>query len=187
MSAKEKKKIFIGIKISLDIQQKISDWKKSFSFLPVRWIKGEDLHITLIPPWIEKDIEEIEERLKNFAKKVANFQIEIDKIIYAPTDKKPTLIWAETVPFPEISRLKKGLEDALGKDKASSFPVFRPHITIARFNSKDFKSFPAKKLDKKISWKEIFEKITIFESPTGNDSGYKTICEIPLGGKARKE
>lgn len=183
MNDKKSRRIFIGIKINSDIQEKISDWRKSFKTLPVRWIRKEDLHITLVPPWIEKDIERVKEKLRNFGGKLARFRIETNKITYAPTDKKPSLIWAEIVPSPELNRLKKGIEDVLGRDKSSPFPVFRPHMTIARFENKNFKYFPVRKLDEKVSWKKIVEKITVFESPALGGSGYKIIRGIPLSNK----
>lgn len=187
MSEKKSRRVFIGIKASSVVQEKISDWRKSFKTLPVRWIGKEDLHITLIPPWLEKDIESVSEKLNYLCQKIRPFNIEINKITYAPTDKKPSLIWAEIVPSPELNRLKKGLEDVLGKDKSSPFPVFRPHITIARFENKNFKYFPVRKLDERVSWKKIVEKITIFESPALGGSGYKIICEIPLLDEPREK
>ena len=49
-------RVFIGIKVSKQLQKKVREWRKIHADLPVRWIKDRNLHMTLVPPWYEDDV-----------------------------------------------------------------------------------------------------------------------------------
>ncbi|MFC1595071.1 RNA 2',3'-cyclic phosphodiesterase [Patescibacteria group bacterium] len=177
------KRIFIAISISEGLQNKILEWGKSYENLPVRWLKGKNLHITLIPPWYceEEKIQDIEKIIDEVLKKISSFEIVFRKISYGPNLRQPRLIWIEAEPQKIASNLKTELEKSLGK-KAEHRP-WLVHMTLARFRPETFSSFPIKKLDEIINWEEKVESAVIMESmlsPTGAD--YKILHKADLYG-----
>lgn len=156
------KRIFVGIKISEKLRSETAAWKSKYENLPVRWIAGGDLHITLVAPW-EADDDEIEKIKDDLANTnfVQPFDIEFTKIIYGPDSGDPRLIWAEGEAPKEIIGLSEKLGAALDRKNIRPFLL---HLTLARFRPENFSSFPVKNLNDIISWKERVKKLQLFES-----------------------
>jgi 2'-5' RNA ligase len=57
-------RVFIGIKASGRLQTLVREWRGNYKNLPVRWIKDRNLHLTLVPPWYEKDVGKAVAKLK---------------------------------------------------------------------------------------------------------------------------
>ena len=176
------KRIFIGIAISDNLQKEILEWQKSRPDLKVRWLKPKNLHITLVPPWFEKNVDRIKEKI-SLLKKFKPFIIKFNKISLGPNIKhpwatvhrvSPKLIWLEGR-SKEFNNLKIELEKYF-ENKDIHPPKL--HVTIARFKISDFLKFPKKELSEKIDWEEEVENITLFES-LGN-SEYKALYDIIL-------
>lgn len=170
-------RIFVGIKISKEFQERIVAWQKSFLKLPVRWIAPEDLHITLIPPWSEKNIEGVKNTLEAASAEIRSFEIDFEKIIYGPHPKKPRLIWAEAPVNKEFVDLTESFESVFEEHK-SKFPP-RPHVTIARFRHWQFKEFSIQTLDEAFVLKEHVVSVVLFESLRipKNNIKYKVLYE----------
>ena len=167
------KRIFIGIAISDNLQKEVLEWQKSRPDLKVRWLKPKNLHITLVPPWFEKNVDRIKEKI-SLLKKFKPFIIKFNKISLGPSLKHPKLIWFEGE-SKEFNNLKIELEKYF-ENKDIHPPKL--HVTIARFKISDFLKFPKKELSEKIDWEEEVENITLFES-LGN-SEYKALYDIIL-------
>lgn len=171
------KRIFVAIKISSEIQKKANEWKADFLSLPVKWISSEDLHITLIPPWNEKNISEIVGKIEKIKGKVSPFDIEFQKITYGPDPANPRLIWAEGIVTEDLIRLANEVAGSLGAEPIAS--EFKPHLTIARFRPENFSVFPMKQLNEQINWKEKIDSVSLMESvPTPEGSEYKRLKTI---------
>lgn len=155
-------RIFIAIPISKKLQGEIMEYRKFYQNLPARWLEGKNLHITLIPPWEEKNIEKTKEILKPLENKFGEIEMEFNKVFFGPNPRSPRLIWATGKAPNQIIDLKKTLEKILNK------PVERKnfllHLTIARFQPEKFKDFPIKKIDDEINWKEVAEEFVIMRS-----------------------
>ena len=176
-----KKRIFAASPVSDNLQAEILEWEKGYSSLPVRWLEGKNLHITLVPPWYEDDIEHIKEILSSIREKFGGFEIAFERVTYGPDPKRPRLIWAEGETPKALVALKAKIEEALGI-RPESRP-FKLHLTIARFRPEDFSQFSIKKLDERVSWHDAVRSFTLMESrlsPGGAD--YEIIKAIPLGG-----
>ncbi len=127
-------RLFVGIEISDTNKRKIENWRKPFLKTPIRWIPVKDLHITLVPPWDETDIESAKERLSLIQNEFGKFNIEFHKVLPGPNPKHPRLIWIDGDPNPKMNKLTFTLQDFFNiYDKHSSNI---PHITIARFPRK---------------------------------------------------
>jgi 2'-5' RNA ligase len=145
----------------------------------VRWVKPKNLHITLVPPWYEENIKQIKEVLGSIRDTFGPFEIIFERITYGPDPRRPRLIWAEGEASLEIRNLKLEIERALNQ-KPEERP-FKLHLTIARFRPETFSSFPIKKLDEKVFWRDEVKSFVIMEShlsPEGAD--YEVLEEIRL-------
>jgi len=166
-----KKRIFLGIPISSKNKERIKRWQReNLSGLPLRKVAVKNLHLTLVPPWYETNINKlinVFEKSKIFVKPfIVNFR----QIEPGPLAKRPRLIWITGKKSENLNNLKKSFEKLLNKKPEKR--EFLPHLTIARFREKDFPQLAGKKLRERINWIEKVDKIAIFESklsPKGAD------------------
>jgi len=61
----KKRRVFVAIGISSQLKEKIAYWQKKWNHLSVRWIKPENMHVTLIPPWYTTEVDKVIEDLKS--------------------------------------------------------------------------------------------------------------------------
>lgn len=169
-------RIFIGIKSSPAFQAEAEKWRGGLAALPVRWIPPENLHLTLVPPWQEADVDASIMRVRQAMRGLTPFDLLFTRVLYGPTREEPRLIWAEAEPSEALSECKRRLDAAFGTGESREH---RPHVTLARFKSEDFHTFPTKDLDEKVNWLERVEALTFFSSrPDG--SGYDVLAQEPL-------
>lgn len=176
-----KKRVFIAVCLSEPLQKEILEWERGLRHLPVRWLVGKNLHITLVPLWYaeEKELEEIKSVLRGVGGEIKPFEFGFAKVAFGPVSRTPRLIWAEGAVPDELLRLKERLELALRK-KGEKRP-FLLHLTLARFRPEDFGGFAIKTLDEKVDWKEKADSFVLMEShlsPSGAD--YKVLSEACL-------
>lgn len=175
------KRIFIAIGISPKMQNEILAWEEKFQNIPVRWLAGENLHVTLVAPWYDTDegIREVNNLIAEVAERTTQFEICLKKVVYGPDFRSPRLIWAENTTPQNLITLKNDLDDAL-KIKTDNRP-FRLHLTLARFKSEMFYNFPIKNLQENVMWAGKVDSVLLMEShlsPAGAD--YEVIGKFPL-------
>jgi 2'-5' RNA ligase len=178
--ATKKKRVFVGFPISETLQKQILLWEKeNLKNIKARFIAGKNLHITLVPPWYERNIKNQILKLKNIRTKIKPFKIIFTKVSFGPTGKSPRLIWAEGEIPKELLKLKLLLEKTFKKKPEKR--KFLLHLTIARFKTKDFKNFEFKKLNKKVSWKSRVEAVTLFESHLSSaGADYQILSKVKI-------
>lgn len=154
-------RVFIGIKANEELQEKIIKWQEKHRNLPVRFIKQENLHLTLVPPWYERKINHLVKSLKSFKSQSSGFKIYFNKILYAP-HPQPRLIWTEGDTPQALIKLRNALVKYLGKKKEKR--QFRSHLTIARFKPEIFNSIKEYAIERQIDWSMNSCEITLFES-----------------------
>ncbi len=172
-------RIFVAIPISEDLQNEILEWEKSYKNLPVKWLRGKNLHITLVPPWEEENVEKVKTVLKLVENRAEPLEVIFEKVEFGPHFDEPRLIWAEGQALKEIQNLKIEIENVLGREPESR--PFKLHLTLARFRPKDFVMFPVKKLDEKVFWEQKVKSFVLMESrllPDGAD--YDVLGEVIL-------
>lgn len=175
MEIKRKRRIFLAVKISEPLQEEILEFENDFRKLPVRWLAGKNLHVTLVPPWYEEDIESAVSKIKNT--RTNPFYIEFSKVVYGPNPRSPRLVWAEGKAPAELIELEKLLENALGQ-KPENRP-FLLHLTLARFRPEDFSRFLRKWLDENVDWKEEVKNFVLMESHLSRDgANYEVLREF---------
>ena len=158
------KRVFIALYPSDEFRQKVVAWQEEHKMLPVRWLQGKNLHITLIPPWYVEDTRAVMDALLAFVKEksCAPFTLRFTKVTFGPDPRRPRLIWASGETPPELSTFKSGIEQALGQE--SERRDFKLHLTLARFREDDFPTFPITTLDEKVAWEEEVRSFVLMES-----------------------
>lgn len=154
-----KKRVFIGIFASPELKRKIFDLKNKFKDLPVRWMRDENLHLTLLPPIYldDKQIVEMLEKLKLLENKIGEFEIQFNRVSLGPTLRRPRLIWAEGEENQKLDGLKRQITQIL--DYHQDKRPFLPHLTLARFKPKN----PVI-INEKVDWQEVAISFSIIQS-----------------------
>lgn len=198
-------RIFIAINLPEDIKRKFGEYQNKIEELftpyrtegsgsgPIRWTKKENLHITLIFLGYVRDEEllEIFKMIKETASQNQPFLINLKKICYGPTNKKPPrMIWAEGEKSMELGKIQKGLEGYF-QGKISGFEEenrpYTPHITLGRIKLWEFRAMEPEQrpeISEEISLSFEVKSIEIMESklkPKGPD--YFILESLALGSK----
>ena len=173
------KRVFLAVPASPEVAARAEEFAARYDRLPVRWLKGKNLHLTLVPPWHEENVPALTARLANLGPLSEPFELRLKRITYGPDLRQPRLIWAEGDTLPALLSLRDSLLAAVGQG-AEARP-FRVHLTLARFRPENFAGFPVKKLDESIDWTWRTDSFVLFESrllPSGAE--YEILKEIKL-------
>lgn len=155
-------RIFIAIPISKKLQKEVKKYREFYPDLKIRWLEGKNLHITLIPPWEEKNVEKVKAVLRPLENKFSQFEIEFKSVFFGPNQYNPRLIWATGKAPEQIVKLKKDLESALKMPSGKN--EFLLHLTLSRFRPEDFRNFSVKKINDEINWQDTANEFVIMRS-----------------------
>ncbi len=169
-------RIFVAIKADDNIRELALEIKKKVP-VDVRWTPPENLHITLIPPWDEKEpnIQGVADKLEKIS--APNISLAFKKCSFGPSSRNPRLIWITADSCEMLNGLKNDIERTLG------FIVperkFIPHITIARFRAECFRDFPTKEFDLAIDQEMKISGFSLIRSIlTSKGAVYSTIRDF---------
>lgn len=155
-------RIFVGIPLSDDLKDLVKVWQDEHQELPVRWTSRDNLHITLVPPWREKNIEAVTAKLQVIKNKFSDIDLEFKNVSFGSNPRSPRLIWASGTTPERLQNLAKEIYSVLGFP-GSEKELFT-HTTLARFRPEEFPMFPVKKLDEDIDWRMRVKKVILYES-----------------------
>ena len=173
------KRIFVALGVLEELQKEISLWQKKRADWPVRWVNGENLHITLVSPWYEKNIDAIISALEKLEGKFAPFQIQFNRIEFGSDPSHPRLIWTAGEAPSEMIVLKDKIDTALGKK--SGRQSFLSHLTLARFQEEDLADLPVSTLNEEIDWRFEARSFLLMESLLSNTGAeYAVLKEFKL-------
>lgn len=160
----KKRRLFVAVPISKRLQDEIVEWEQQWQKLPVRWLAGKNLHITLVPPWYEKDVENVKRQLTraSLVTRRSTCVMKFDRVTYGPDPRHPRLIWAQGQAPQALVQLKERIEAALQVKPERR--AFRLHLTIARFRPETFSSFSTKTLNEKVIWRDTVLSFVLMES-----------------------
>jgi 2'-5' RNA ligase len=140
------RRLFIAINLPENIKRQIENFVSQIEIdADVRWLPPENWHLTITFLGHQPD-----EAMQNILKPIKEtvllrglgqkLKIEFDKIILAPPDKSPRMIWL--VGTKETSRalaeIKNKLDALLrenGVDFKNDYKTYNSHITLARFQN----------------------------------------------------
>lgn len=157
-----RRRLFVGIPI-VDVRHELLGFRARYlDSFSVRWIREEDWHVTLVPPWyaIEDDVPKIIERLSLVT--FQPFEMEFYRVAYGPRIRDPRLIWLEGSSSSALLDLKRSIENVLGIQGEQR--PFHPHITLARFRAESFREFSVQTLEESVRWREKVRTFALYES-----------------------
>jgi len=91
-----RKRIFIAINLPEEIKKKLSEYQSKLPDLPIRWVKKDNLHITLVFLGYlnDEEILEVCKITEEAASQNSSFFINLKKICYGPPKKMPPrMVW----------------------------------------------------------------------------------------------
>lgn len=139
----KRKRTFIAICLPDNIKEQLSEFQRKWPELPCKWVKKENLHITLnfLGDLKQERIDKAFEVLQEISEKNNQFSILFNKICYGPDQKiPPRLVWAQGENTKEFLKLKQELDSLLAEK--INFTIenrnFTPHITLARIKKWDW-------------------------------------------------
>lgn len=141
----DKHRVFLSINLPEKVKNRLSNYQEKLNELPAKWVKKDNLHITLIFLGYvsEKEIGKVCSSVKEEVLKHSSFDISLEKISYFPEGKiPPRMVASVGESSQELSDLRKDLERSL-LDQGVHFPLemkkFKPHITLGRIRAWDWR------------------------------------------------
>ena len=163
----KKKRVFIAINLPEDIRRKLSEYQEKWPEPPIRWTKLNNIHITLVFLGYIGDQEFVEvcNAVKEVAFKHSSFTVNLNKVCYGPTDKKPPrMVWAKGEKSEEFASLKDDLDKSLANSENREFC---PHITLGRIRKWEWQRIESEErpeVDEDISLNFSVNSIEVMES-----------------------
>lgn len=169
-----KQRIFIAVNLPDATKEQLFEFQKKWRELPCRWIKKENLHITLVFLGYVSDegLPNILKVIKEVSTKQVSFAINLTKICYGPPKKPARMVWAEGEKSEELGKLQKDLENVLFSSSIKGTVEkknrgFAPHITLGRIRQLEFRQIDPEErpeIDENISISFEVKSIELMES-----------------------
>ena len=138
------KRLFIAINLPENLKEKLIKFQQKFKELPAKWVKKENLHLTLVFLGYLKEfhLEKVKEIVKSTAKDFSPFSVFLKKVCFGPPKiSPPRLVWVELEKNENLENLVKKLQNQLKENKVPFLVEereFLPHITLARIKKWEF-------------------------------------------------
>lgn len=183
-------RIFIAINLPKGIKEKLAEEQSKWPELSIRWVKEDNLHVTLIflGGLNAEEVLEVCGLAKETAEKRGGFLINLNRIHYGPPGiMPPRMVWVDVEKSAELIELQADLEKALAASKTSFQPenrAFQSHITLGRINQWEFRRIEPEErpeIDEEINLSFEVSSIEIMESRLKRGGAeYTTLESVPL-------
>jgi|SRR3989344_2168184 len=173
------RRVFIGIRVNGDTRDALAELQDGLPPIPMRIIPKRDLHLTLTPPWMEKDVPGAMKRMRNALERPFSFPLKFKYLEYGPRRDDPRLIWVTCHASKRLVELKERLLKAFGKKEKEHIP-FIPHVTIARLIGSYGNDWKDHHIGKNVPITMEVEAIELLQSPHEGGIGYKTLKRVRL-------
>lgn len=176
----KRRRIFIAINLPEDIKKKLAGYKERWPELPIRWTKPNNIHVTLVFLGYLRDEEFVETSkiTKEVASRHSPFSVNLFKVCYGPTDKKPPrMVWAVGEKSEEFGALKEDLDKSLDSSEKREFS---PHITLGRIRKWEWRQIEPEErpeVDEEINLSFSVDSIEVMESVLKKTGPEYTILE----------
>lgn len=185
-----KRRIFIAIDLPSALKQKIAYFISQWRWLPIRWSREENWHITLVPPvYLEdRELESLTMLLRK-SRLGKTFPVNFSRVLLAPPGERARMIWLEGETPPELAQLKNKFVRIWARKPELPQPKyenrsFQLHVTLARFESGDLRELEEKtRVLGEINFVFEVKEAAMMESrlePSGAE--YEILAAIPLVG-----
>jgi len=133
---------FIAINLDTAVKANIKEFIQqnnlSKNFIGIKWVKPENLHITLafLGEITTNQASIIKRMLENVSSKNEPFTIELFDIGFFPNKKNPKVFWIGIKKQPKLLKLKHDIDKGLTEHNINfDKKPFSPHLTIGRIKS----------------------------------------------------
>lgn len=126
-----KHRIFVAIDIPEELKDIIETHIEPFYKNNLaRVVERENWHITAVFCGYldDEELKKLKEKVKEVAEKTEKFALIPNKIIFAPPNKKPRMVWLTFKPSQIFSKLCKSFSGLFQDNREQS-----PHLTLVRF------------------------------------------------------
>jgi len=149
------KRVFTAINLPDEVKEELINFRKRYKNLPVRWIKKENLHITLcfLGDIKEEHLSLISSSLKDISKNYSSFDIYLTEIHPGPNKNLARMIWVSGPVTKQLEKIQNDITNAVSNFINRGEAGFKLHITLARALKNNFGK------TKKIPW--FFDKIDL--------------------------
>jgi len=172
-------RVFVGIRINGDALDALSHLQSELPPLPMRIIPKKDIHLTLVPPWMEKDVAGAAQRIRDALERPFVFPLKFRRLAYGPKADDPRLIWVTCAASRQLIELKERLLKAFDMKPREHIP-FIPHVTLARLIGSLGDDWRTHRINKNVALTMEVTAVELFQSPHKGGIGYTTLKKIPL-------
>jgi 2'-5' RNA ligase len=179
----EVKRVFIAMPAGQALADFAVGFRRAHPELNVRWVRPENLHVTMVPPWEVLDPEPVCRELQGIAASHSVVQVRFDMVSSGPDDRRPRLVWATGNAPEALTELSAGLRSSFSSGGAEAGRDFLLHLTIARLNRLDALTLADRKLHEPVEWPGLLDTLCLYQSilkPTGAE--YRLLSRSPLSG-----
>ena len=134
-------RVFVAIPVPDDVRRALGEFiaKLHRTCPQARWVRTEGMHVTLkfIGEAGEEKVEQIKAAIA-VVRSAAPVELRFHNAGFFPNPKHPRVFWAGIDATPNLAEIAQAIESQL-----ESFGIprearaFRPHLTLARFNSQE--------------------------------------------------
>ena len=78
-------RVFVGLKLAPEIAQQLAELARPLERYSVRLVPSGDMHLTLVPPWNEPDVDAAAERVRTAVDGFGDFSLTFVRLLYGPT------------------------------------------------------------------------------------------------------
>ncbi len=175
------RRIFIAINLPKEIKEKLADLEKEITEMfpqeasegMIRWVKKDNLHLTLLFIGAVKDeeIPQISQIVRDTTQNQKPFFLKFEKACYGPPNKMPPrLIWLDIEKEPGLLEIAEKLKKEMaqvGILRKIENRAFSPHITLGRIKTWQWKRIEPEEqpeIEREISFDFEVKSIEIMES-----------------------
>lgn len=176
------RKIFISINLTDRDKKRLIRATEKWQDLPVKWVKEQNLHITLsfLGHVADDVILKICAKVRKASDEKDIFDIEFDRIEIGPSAEDQKFIWLSGEPNEDLKSLVEALEKELGM-LASEKKSFRPHITLGRIRKNKWEALEeSPKILEKFPLTITAESVDVMASEFENEGQEYTVIESYL-------
>ncbi|MDD5396768.1 MAG: RNA 2',3'-cyclic phosphodiesterase [Candidatus Moranbacteria bacterium] len=177
----QKKKIFVEVNVPNQIKRRLAQVVAKWSDLPIKWMKEENIHITVafVGYVDESMLPEICEKVRESVENFEAFDLEFDRIELGPERNDPKIVWLTGKANVEMGMLNEQVERGLGM-RPIAHKEFKPHITLGRIRKLKWDELAEKpEVGEKMNVSMTVDSVSIMESK-GGGAEYVSLEECPL-------
>ncbi|MEI7891342.1 MAG: RNA 2',3'-cyclic phosphodiesterase [bacterium] len=177
----QKKKVFVEINVANALKKRLFQLVSKWEDLPIKWMKEENLHITVaFVGYVDESVlPDICEKVGAAVEEFESFDLEFNSIELGPDKNDPKMVVLTGSPCVELGLLNEAVENALGM-RPQTHKEFRPHITLGRIRKIKWDELEVKpEISEKINVSMTVDLVSIMESK-GGGAEYVSLEDCPL-------